>query len=243
MTPVQYIFTGVDRMIDRIWHRYILLVRTERENERLRRKNSELEGSLVQCEEVRQENGRLHELLSYREGVPQATIMARVIANDPRAEFKSLVLDRGRADGVDIHMPVMGNKGIIGRVGKVSSHEALVLLITDPNSAVDVFVQRSRARGLLVGTQRGTELRPGYYLARLEYLRRVSDIQNDDIVVTSGFDRVFPAGLPVGSITNVSSSKYGVFQDADVVPFENFAEVQEVMVILAKPDLFNASGE
>jgi len=118
-------------------------------------------------------------------------------------------------------------------VGTVDSNTSRVLLIIDPNSAVDVMVQRSRARGIVVGTAWKTELKPGFYLARLEYIRRVSDIRDDDVVVTSGFDRIFPPGIPIGTIKDISTSRYGVFTDANVVPFENMAELQEVLVVVS----------
>jgi len=187
---------------------------------------------LIEQLEFKAENDRTKKLLSYQESFPQKTLIAKVIANDPRAEFKSIVIDKGSSDGIFPLMPVVGPQGLVGKVGEVSSSSSRVILITDPNSTVDVLVQRSRARGIMSGTARRTELRPSYYLTRLEYLRRISDVHNGDIVVTSGFDRIFPSGLPVGSVSDISKSKYGVFLNAYVVPFENMAELQEVMVVL-----------
>jgi rod shape-determining protein MreC len=186
----------------------------------------------MRLEEALQENARLAALLDYRKSFERTTVVARVIANDPRAEFKSITIDRGSADGIPLLAPVVGPRGLVGKVGTVGSHEARVLLINDPNSAVDAFVQRSRVRGLIVGSAWRTELKAGYYLTRLEYLKRTSDIQEGDIVVTSGFDRVFPPGIPIGTVHDISASRYGVFSEASVVPFENLAELTEVMVVL-----------
>ncbi len=231
LTPPQRIVTGMSDTAHGAWRHYVALMGAQRESERLGRTVAELQGEVVRLNEVRQENDRLRALLAFQETIPQRTIVARVIANDPRAEFKSIMISRGARDGIEPLMPVVGPRGLVGRVGEVAARTSRVLLIVDPNSAVDAMVQRSRARGLIVGALLRTEFKHGFYLARLEYLRRVSDIRDGDVVVTSGLDRVFPPGIPVGTVSEVSTSRYGVFTEATVVPFENMAELQEVLVI------------
>lgn len=216
------------------WGHYVALIGAKKENEILRKSLAELQGRFATARETEMENKRLRALLAYEESFPHRTLVARVIASDPRAEFKSITINRGFRDGIEPLMPVVAPRGVVGKVGKVAAHSSRVLLITDPNSAVDAMVQRSRARCMVVGAARRTALRPGYYLTRLEYLRRVSDIRNGDVVVTSGFDRIFPAGIPIGTVSDLRTTHFGVFKDAVVVPFENMAELQEVMVLLSK---------
>lgn len=232
IAPVQWMFTSIGSGVGSVWSGYINLVGTKRENKLLQEKNSEMKGQLVELDEVRSENERLRSLLGYSEAFSFSSVVARVIANDPRAEFKSLTIDRGKKDGIGLFMPVVGPKGLVGRIGRVSNDSALVLLLNDPNCAVDVMVQRSRARGLLMGSVTHADLKRGFYLTRLEYLRRVSDIRDNDVVVTSGLDQVFPPGLPIGTIHNIQNSRYGIFKQAEVVPFENFQELQEVLVLI-----------
>ncbi len=237
LTPFEVVVTNISELGGSVWNGYISLVGVEKENQQLKQVNARLEGLLTNAQETRQENERLRELLSYKETLPYETVVARVIANDPRSEFKSFTINKGLKDGVDVLMPVIGPRGLVGRVGLASSHIAQVLLITDPNSSVDVIIQRSRARGLLVGTARRTELRGGSaFISRLEYLRRVSDVQEGDVVVTSGFDQIYPPGIAIGTLHDVVSSRYGVFQEADVVPFEDFQSTQEVLVLLKQAD-------
>lgn len=235
-------FSAISDGVKGVWHHYIVLVGVQKKNDILTRHIAELEVKIVGMVEIDEENRRLRDLLAYHDTFPYRTLVARVIANDPVAEFKYITINRGAKDGVLPHMPVVGPKGLVGKVGKVTRGSAQVLLIIDPNSAVDVLVQRSRARGLLVGTARRIEIRPGYYLSRLEYLRRISDIKEGDVVVTSGFDRVFPPGIPIGTIHNLAKSRYGIFLEANVVPFENMAEIQEVLVLIKQVDLAS-SGE
>lgn len=214
------------------WDRYVGLMNVEREREALAHKLFATEGELMRLQEIAQENERLRGLLAYHDAFPQRTLVARVIANDPRAEFKSITINRGADDGIAPLMPVVGPRGLVGRVGTVGSDHARVLLLTDPNSAIDALVQRSRARGLVVGMAWRAELKSFANAARMEYLRRVSDIKEGDVVVTSGFDQVFPPGIPMGSVREVSASRYGAFTEATLEPFEAMEELQEVMVLL-----------
>ncbi len=234
LAPVQWAFTSASDGIASVWNGYFVLVRTKKENEQLLAENARMQGELVGVAEIRDENERLRDLLGYRQEFSLEAVVARVIANDPRAEFKSLMIDRGSDDGIELYMPVVGPKGLVGRIGRVAGDSAQVLLLSDPNCAVDAMDQRSRARGVLVGAVSHTELKSGHYLSRLEYLRRVSDVRDDDVVVTSGLDEVFPSGLPIGTLHNITRSRYGIFKEAEVVPFENFQELQEVMVLLYK---------
>jgi rod shape-determining protein MreC len=232
VAPFQWVFSSAGDGFAGVWDGYISLVGTNRENKELTLENARLKGELARTEEVKSENERLRNLMSYRDVFGVETAVTRVIASDPRAEFKSVMIDKGGNDGIKLYMPVVGPKGLIGRIGRVTNSTAQVLLLNDPNSAVDAMVQRSRARGLLIGASARTKFKTGYFLTRLEYLRRVSDIHDNDVVVTSGLDGVFPPGLPVGTVHNITKSQDGIFKEAEVVPFENFQELQEVIVLL-----------
>ena len=231
VAPPQRLLRKTSTAVVRTWSHYIGLIGVSKENDSLKQRIAELEGQLVRAREVVQENKRLKALLSYNNSLPQRTTLARVISSDPRAQFKSLTINRGYKDGVEPLMPVVGPRGLVGKVGRVAAHTARVLLIIDPNSAVDAVVQRSRARGLVVGQASRTMLRSGHYLTRLEYLRRTSDVREGDVLVTSGLDRIFPPGIPIGTLHELKSTEYGVFKEAVVVPFEDMAELQEVMVL------------
>ena len=232
VAPFQWIFASSGDSLSNVWNGYISLVGTERENEKLRADNARLTGDLTRMEEVRSENERLRQLLGYRDVFGMESVAARVLSNDPRAEFKSVMINKGKGDGIELYMPVVGPKGLVGRIGRVTNGSAQVLLLNDPNSAVDAMVQRSRARGLLVGAAARTKLKAGHYLTRIEYLRSVSDIRDGDVVVTSGLDGVFPPSLPVGTVHHIIKSQDGIFKEGEVVPFEDFQELQEVMVLL-----------
>jgi rod shape-determining protein MreC len=115
-------------------------------------------------------------------------------------------------------------KGIAGQVTEVSSHYSKVLLIIDPNSAVDALVQSDRARGIIKGDAAGRCL--------FKYVLRKNDIAVGDIVVSSGLDGVFPKGLAVGKVSSIFKPKAGIFQEVTVTPYVDFEKLEEVLVVL-----------
>lgn len=192
-----------------------------------------LQQKQIQYEEMAGELKRLRSLLDLKQREWPGTIAARVIAMDPRAEFRSLRIDKGSNDGVVADMPVIAIDGLVGKVGPVFKGESIILLIADPASHVDVVVQRSRVRGLLIGASFGmrSKLQPGFLMTRLEYVAGESDVQNADIVVTSGFDRLFPKGILVGEVEGIKENKYGIFLKARVIPAVDFSKLEEVLVL------------
>ena len=131
------------------------------------------------------------QLLDFRAQLPGKAVTASIIANSASSWFQSCLLDKGSADGVRKGMAVVTPLGVVGqsRFGD-SRARAKVLLLTDPNSGIDVLVQRTRARGIVSGSlENGTVLK---------YVKRSEDIQEGDRLITSGIDGVFPKGMMVG---------------------------------------------
>lgn len=229
--PPQRAITALENFAGDTWHHYIAITDAAKENDLLKVQIAELNQKLIRAAEIERENKNLREILDMTQSLPDKGIGAFVIASDVNAEFKTITIDKGYNDGIRKNMAVIGPGGLVGKIGQVSSSEARVLLISDPNSSVDVFVQRSGARAILTGTSRSTTLRPFFSLTRLEYLKRGSDINDGDVVITSGLDSLFPKNIPVGTIFNVEKPASGIFKNAEVVPFVDLTEVREVMVL------------
>lgn len=229
--PVSF-FSSISSKVGGVWQGYMALVGVREENESLKARLAELEQKQIENELTSAENARLKSLLNYHDMFSKRTVTARVISNDMRPEFRSAVINRGFLDGVRPLMPVLGARGLVGKIGRVTENSALVIFITDPNSAVDATVTRSRERGMVVGTAWHAGFKAGYYLTRLEYLNSQSDVAENDTVVTSGLDGVFPPGIPIGTLSGIKTSHYGVFREAMIVPFEDMAELSEVLVVL-----------
>ncbi len=231
VTPPQKLATLSSNLVKNTWNHYIAITKASKENEVLKNALAKANQSLIELEEIRKENRNLHELLNMAHSIEAESVGANVIASNVLTEFKTLTTDKGHNDGIRKNMVVLGPGGLVGRIGQVGTDQSNVFLISDPNSAVDVYVERSGSRALLVGTSYDSSLRPFYSLSRLEYLRKTSDIRNGDVVITSGLDKLFPAGIPVGTIHNVENATTGLFKKAEVVPFVDLTEVKEVSII------------
>ena len=198
------------------------------ENDRLKERILELEAERDRLLEAGATNLRLRELLELRSELPSISLTARVIANSASTWFHSFTLNKGSADGVRKGMAVVSPVGVVGQVVAVTSRSAKVLLVTDPYSGVDVFVQRSRARGIVSGSVDNGPI--------MKYVKRSEDIQEGDRLITSGLDGVFPKGLSVGTVTKVRKKSFGLFQFVTVTLAVNPARTEEVLVVLAGAD-------
>jgi rod shape-determining protein MreC len=195
------------------------------QNQELRTEVAELSIELQQLEETRFENERLRKLLDFQERQPMDYIVARVIAKDPSAFSKTLVIDRGRQAGVEVGMPVVSAEGVVGTVHQVGLLSSRILLINDVNARLDAVVQRSRARTILAGDIGGS--------LKLRYLPRRQDIEVGDLLVTSGLGGHFPPGFRVGWISELNKNPNVVLEEAQVRPAVNFDSVEEVFIVKA----------
>lgn len=228
LSPVTDLFRWTADGIRGTWNHYFYLAGVSRELPVLREEVELLKRQLAENRELIQENDRLKELLDLKQKTFPKSVAARVTAFDPRSEFKSVRIDKGSDHGIRPDMPVTAAAGLVGKVGPVFKKEALVLLIADPASFADVLVSRSRVRGLLAGN--------AGLLTRVEFLKKESDVQEGDAVVTSGLDQLYPKGILVGEIQGIEKDPLGVFQSAKVAPAVDFGRLEEVLVLEpAKP--------
>lgn len=220
---------GQDRVGD-----YIALVDVRRENLRLQEEVRVLRERIHSAREADLENRRLRRLLNLGERVRLSYRPARVIAYDPMSQYRTIRIDRGTEGGVLRGQAVVTDEGVVGRVLRAWAHHADVILITDTRSAVDSFIQRNRAQGVVEGTGQGA--------CRMKYLLRGSDVREGDVIVTSGFDGLFPRGLAIGIVRGGEPRGFGVSQETEVIPFVDLSRVEEVLVLDAGRGLFDSEG-
>lgn len=233
--PIQRLITQTVNAIEGIWLKYFALVHLRGENVRLQSEINALRMENAQYRELVATNERLQKLLKFKKTINWPVLAAQVIGRDPSGWFESVIIDKGTNSGLKVNMPVVDAKGVVGRLVSVSPNYAKVLLIIDQNSAVDSLVQRSREKGILKGLS--TEL------CKLDYVVKTSDIAQGDLVVTSGMGRVFPKGLPVGKVLEVSNIPWKLFKDIHVRPMVDFTKLEEVLVILKEDPLLSQPKE
>lgn len=213
---------AVGRALRRVRRNVRDLLRAQQQLAGLRGRVKQLEQDAARLGEVEHENARLRELLDFRQTVRGEVVGARVIGRDAGTLARTVVIDRGERDGLARGAAVFVPGGVVGRVFQTAPHAARVLLVSDHNSGLDAIVQRTRARGIIEGSVDGGCV--------LKFVKRTEDVQVGDLVVTSGGDGIFPAGLPVGHVTAVDKKGKGLFQIAEVTPSADLDDLDEVLV-------------
>ncbi len=147
-----------------------------------------------------------------------------MIGEDGSPWFKTILIDRGTADGLREGMPVVASDGVVGQLVKVTAGSSRVLLLTDHASGIAGIVERSRARGVVKGKGGGR--------CSLDFTLHEEDVKVGDTIIASGIGGVFPKGLPIGEVTMVKKGEYGIFQTVELRPRVNISRLEEVLVIL-----------
>jgi rod shape-determining protein MreC len=223
-SPLQRGLTAGLEGASEVFQGYVALRGVREDNELLRREAAMLRGRLNELAELRAENERLRRSLAYAESTAGDEVLARVVGYNPAASTQSVRINRGEADGVRAGMAVVTPEGVVGQVIRATGGSADVALLTDPQSRAGVRVQRSRARATVVGAGASRPL-------RLENALRADDMAENDVLITSGADGVYPAGLVVGQVRKLSRTDHGVFQVADILPSVDMTKLEEVLVI------------
>ena len=191
------------------------LATLEAENTRLRLDNERLRNADAEAM-------RLRTALGFAVKQTKPLLPAEIIALLPSATAETLLVGRGTRQGVKVGSVARTADGLLGQVTEVGSDTAQVLLLSDTSSGVGVLLKRVGAKpGKLRGTDIDAVVRGrgrGEPIA-VVYLRREDDVLPGDIVVSSGYGGVFPAGIPVGKVTQVVPEKTGFVKTAQVEPF------------------------
>ena len=224
VAPFQELVTRSLRFARDIWRHYFYLVTVARENHVLMHELSQAVQNKNQWHETELANDRLRDLIDFQRNISERVVAAEVIGKDPSAWFKTVIIDKGKADGLTRGLPVVILQGIAGQVIDVSNHYSKVMLILDSNSAVDALVQRTRARGVIKGESTDQ--------CRLDYVLRKNDVRLGDTIVSSGLDGVYPKGLRIGYVSQVIGHDADIFHEVIISPFVDFEKLEEVLVIL-----------
>jgi rod shape-determining protein MreC len=235
-SPIQSVISWTLDVAAASYNNYIYLWHTRKDNLTLTEENRKLQNMIAGLRETQQENLRLRKLLQFQEKFKFESIVARVIAKDVSSEFREIRINRGENSGVKKNMAVLTDEGIVGRVLRTTANTADVVTVLDLLSAVDAIDERSRARGVVEGL---TE-----EICELRYTVRTDDIQQGDVLVTSGLGGTFPKGIPVGVVSKVDRKQFGITQYVEVRPSADFRNLEEVTVVLqsdSEPE-FDAKG-
>jgi len=232
-TPLQTALAKIHRASVSVWTTYLDWKRFRSGSHQLRNEIERLRLASLDAREIREENLRLRRLLELRDRLPVSTLAGEVIAKEWSGWRRSLVVNRGRGDGIVRMTPVLVPEGLVGRVAEVRAGAAVVQLLNDPASSVGAIVQRTRTGGVVEGEPGGS--------VRFKFLGRDGGgLQVGDLIVTSGLGGLFPKGLPVGRVKAREARSAALFHYAQLQPVVDFARVEEVLLLLGQSasDLF-----
>ncbi|MBO5364757.1 MAG: rod shape-determining protein MreC [Clostridia bacterium] len=199
------------------------------ENEALKKANVELDKQVRDMMGLEAENDSLRMMLDLAKIESKLDLVAtQVIAKNPSNWYSSFTINKGTDDGIEKNQPVFtANCELIGQVYKVGSSWAEVITILDPDSGVGSMISRTKDIGVLEGDS-SLRLRG---LCRLGYLSRDAEIAVGDYVETSGMGGIYPKGLLVGKVTEISEDNATMSKYATVEPIADIGKVTEVFVL------------
>jgi rod shape-determining protein MreC len=172
------------------------------------------------------ENGHLRRLMEAREHLPVRSMMSEILYDARDPSTRRVVLDRGSQNGVKLGLPVIDNAGVVGQVTRVFPFTAEVTLLTDKEQAIPVQVLRNGLRSVAYGRGQSGQL-------DLRFVAPNADIQVGDVLVTSGLDGMYPAGLAVAKVTQVESVAQGAFGRVVCQPLAGIDRHRQLLIVMS----------
>lgn len=223
VTPFERVLIWAQNSTGSLWHNYVYLRGVRAENRQLKDQIEQLRLEQVRLNEDAVQAHRLQALLSFKEQFISKTVAAQVIGSSGTDSSRILYIDKGDKDHLKRDMAVITADGVVGKVLQVFPSVSQVLLINDQSSGVGTILEKSRLQGFLKGTANGEVM--------LEGLMSDEQVAPGERVLTSGGDQIFPKGLPIGTVTKVSTGK-DLFLNIGIKPAVNLSKLEEVLVLV-----------
>lgn len=189
----------------------------------LRDQNKELRARVVALEETRLDNKRLSDLINSTNAQGYKGVTATVIGLPPSAWNQVIIVDKGSKDGIEINMPVLGPYGLLGQVIEVGPTYSRIRLLTDQKSGVASLIQRGRKTGITKGSISGDLM--------LDFISADSTVTAGDVVLTSGLGGVYPKGLLIGEVLEVSKETNALYKSIKLTPANDASTVENVLIL------------
>lgn len=196
------------------------------ENRLLKEELAHTRHEQFRSEELSLENARLVKLLEIKQSMPASArhaVFSRVIGRSSLAWNRVFLIDKGTKQGVRPNMLLLSESCVIGKVVEAGPSVSKAVLVTDPNSRLGVLIQRTRQGGILYGFSFGK--------CRVKYLSVDADVKSGDVVETAGFGGFAPKGFRVGTVEKVWKEPGQLYQVAEVKPFADLGQVEEVVCV------------
>jgi len=196
----------------------------QRDNNELRAEKLRDAQDLLTLQSLRAENAQLRGLLHARERAKPDAIFAEIIYAGRDPFSRTVIVDKGATQGVERGQPVIDTTGLVGQVTRVQPLVSEVTLVTHKDHSIPVQVVRNGLRAVAFGAGDGASL-------ELRFLSANADVQNEDLVVTSGIDGVYPPGLPVGKVVRIDRDATQSFARILIAPAAGTGQHRAVLVL------------
>ena len=224
--PLQRLSTLPGAVATRIGEFFVTQSQLQRDNDQLRRQELLDSAALQVGKSLASENQHLRQLLGLRERLPRAFIAAEIVYSNRDPFTRRVVVDRGFQHGVRAGQAVVDEAGVVGQVTRVFPWVSEVTLVTDKEQAIPIQSVRSGLRGVTFGI--------GYDGAlELRFMPVNADIQNGDLLVTSGIDGTYPPGLPVAVVSNIERNAAYAFARITCTPAASVTTFGQVLIVSA----------
>lgn len=194
------------------------------ENSRLNAERLLTHARLQRFAALESENARLRDMLDATSRVRDQVQVAEILSVSSNPFRHTLIIDKGTQDNVFDGQAIIDANGVIGQIIEAGLLSAQGVLISDPDHALPVEVNRNGLRTIAVGTGEFDRL-------DLPFLPNNADIRDGDLLVTSGLGGSFPPGYPVALVDNVTRIPQGPFADISARPAAALNQVREIMLI------------
>lgn len=196
------------------------------ENEKLKEENSKLEQSLREFEIVKSENATLKEYVNLKDKYTEYTTVPGYVINKDISNYnETIVINVGTDDGVNVNMPVISDKGLVGHIISVTSSSAKVQTIIDTSSSTSCILTASRNAIVVRGTLESENV------LKATYIPTEATVMQGDTVETSGLGGIYPKGILVGTINKVVNTKNITDRYALIDTAVDFTKIETVLVI------------
>lgn len=201
----------------------------QKERDALLAERAELAVSLNAANDLARENTELRTLMRLQTRPEQETVHAALLYQGHNWFAQRITLDQGAVAGLRSGLPVVDASGLVGQVNRVYPGSSDVMLVTSPEQLTPVVIERTGQRGLAAGSGRGR--------MELRYMPAHTDIRAGDRLLTSGIDRVYPAGIPVARVVRVSRPQSGPYLRVECLPLAGLDRSRAVLVLVAEPQV------
>ena len=229
LSPLLHTGSGLQKQITSVRGGLQSLEQLEADNNQLRVENRSLKATNQALRDVEHEVNRLRHALNYRERATFKLVPAEVITRDASTWWRTVTVNRGKADGIDTDMPVVTDEGLIGKTTTVSENIAVVLLVSDENCRVAANVEGTREQGIVTGERVAGTLTP---VLNLNFLSKQANLQPGQKAYTSGVGGVFPPGLLIGTVKSFRVRELD--GQAQLTPAVDLSKLEDVFVVIGR---------